>query len=130
MTTAGKYASGAALKATAMNCAVLPVERLQPEADFQRLVHTALYVGVCPALSRRRRLSNVRTCSSSTTLSRVRPPVPALMPMWVGRFVLSCLDVIAAAITVGLWRLPTSFCTISTGRTPPCSLPTTGLRSA
>ena len=38
--------------------------------------------------------------------------------------------VIAAAITVGLNRLPTSFCTISTGRTPPCSLPTTGLKSA
>ena len=75
-------------------------------------------------------LKHARTCSSSTTLSRVRPPVPALMPMWVGRFVLSCLDVIAAAITVGLWRLPTSFCTISTGRMPPCSDPTTGLRSA
>ena len=30
----------------------------------------------------------------------------------------------------GLCRLPVSFCTISTGRTPPCSLPTTGLRSA
>ena len=36
----------------------------------------------------------------------------------------------AAAMTVGLWRLPVSFCTISTGRMPPCSLPTTGLRSA
>ena len=39
-------------------------------------------------------------------------------------------EVIAAAITVGLYRLPVSFCTISTGRIPPCSLPTTGLRSA
>ena len=39
-------------------------------------------------------------------------------------------EVMAAAMTVGLWRLPVSFCTISTGRTPPCSLPTTGLRSA
>ena len=38
--------------------------------------------------------------------------------------------VIAAAITVGLYLLPTSFCTISTGRTPPCSEPTTGLKSA
>ena len=38
--------------------------------------------------------------------------------------------VIAAAITVGLCLLPTSFCTISTGRTPPCSDPTTGERSA
>ena len=26
--------------------------------------------------------------------------------------------------------LPVSFCTMSTGRHPPCSLPTTGLRSA
>ena len=38
--------------------------------------------------------------------------------------------VMAAAITVGLKRLPTSFWIISTGRTPPCSEPTTGLRSA
>ena len=38
--------------------------------------------------------------------------------------------VIAAAITVGECRLPMSFCTMSTGRHPPCSLPTTGLRSA
>ena len=38
--------------------------------------------------------------------------------------------VMAAAITVGEWRLPVSFWTISTGRVPPCSLPTTGLRSA
>ena len=29
-----------------------------------------------------------------------------------------------------LCLFPTSFCTISTGRSPPCSLPTTGLRSA
>ena len=33
-------------------------------------------------------------------------------------------------ITVGLNRLPTSFCMMSTGLTPPCSEPTTGLRSA
>ena len=38
--------------------------------------------------------------------------------------------VIAAAITVGECRLPVSFCTIRTGRMPPCSLPTTGLKSA
>ena len=38
--------------------------------------------------------------------------------------------VIAAAITVGLNLFPTSFCTISTGRIPPCSEPITGLRSA
>ena len=38
--------------------------------------------------------------------------------------------VIAAAITVGLNLLPTSFWTISTGLVPPCSEPITGLRSA
>ena len=38
--------------------------------------------------------------------------------------------VIAAAITVGEWRLPMSFCTITTGLVPPCSLPITGLKSA
>ena len=41
-----------------------------------------------------------------------------------------CWLVIAAAMTVGLNRLPTLFCTISTGLKPPCSEPTTGLRSA
>ena len=50
--------------------------------------------------------------------------------MWVGSLALPIWEVMAAAMTVGLWRLPVSFCTISTGRTPPCSLPTTGLRSA
>ena len=50
--------------------------------------------------------------------------------IWVGNRPFSILLVIAAAITVGLYRLPTSFCTIKTGRKPPCSLPTTGLRSA
>ena len=38
--------------------------------------------------------------------------------------------VIAAAITVGECRFPVSFCTIRIGRIPPCSLPTTGLKSA
>ncbi len=50
--------------------------------------------------------------------------------MWVGRRALPVWEVIAAAITVGLCLLPVSFWTMSTGRTPPCSLPTTGLRSA
>ena len=50
--------------------------------------------------------------------------------IWVGSLALSCRLVMAAAMTVGLYRLPMSFCTISTGRTPPCSEPTTGLRSA
>ena len=38
--------------------------------------------------------------------------------------------VIAAAITVGLYRFPISFWIIRTGLSPPCSEPTTGLRSA
>ena len=50
------------------------------------------------------------------------------MELYMGA--LSFWLVIAAAITVGLKRLPTSFCTISTGRMPPCSEPTTGLKSA
>ena len=45
-------------------------------------------------------------------------------------FALFICDVIAAAITVGLNLFPTLFCTIRTGLTPPCSEPTTGLRSA
>jgi len=38
--------------------------------------------------------------------------------------------VIAAAITVGLYLFPVSFWIIKTGLTPPCSEPTTGLKSA
>ena len=63
-------------------------------------------------------------------LSRLRPALPSTSAMCVGSFALSRRLVMAAAMTVGLWRLPVSFCTISTGRMPPCSLPTTGLRSA
>lgn len=36
----------------------------------------------------------------------------------------------AAQITVGLCLFPTSFCIIRTGLIPPCSEPTTGLKSA
>ena len=50
--------------------------------------------------------------------------------MWVGSRAFPVWDVMAAAITVGLYRLPVSFWMMSTGRTPPCSLPTTGDRSA
>ena len=83
-----------------------------------------------PIFSFKRCLSMVRTCSKSTMESFCRPVRSAWSAMCVGRFVLSRWLVMAAAITVGLNRLPTSFCTISTGRTPPCSLPTTGLKSA
>lgn len=48
----------------------------------------------------------------------------------VGSFALFILEVIAAQITVGLCRFPTSFWMTRTGRTPPCSEPTTGLKSA
>jgi len=40
------------------------------------------------------------------------------------------IGVIAAIITVGLYLFPTSFWTTRTGLTPPCSEPTTGLKSA
>ena len=40
------------------------------------------------------------------------------------------LAVIAATIIVGLYLLPISFCTMSTGRSPPCSEPITGLKLA
>ena len=48
----------------------------------------------------------------------------------VGSFVLFVCDVMAAAITVGLYLFPISFCIIRTGLIPPCSEPTTGLKSA
>ena len=59
-----------------------------------------------------------------------KPNCRAANSMCVGSFAFPVWEVMAAAMTVGLWRLPVSFCTMSTGRTPPCSLPTTGLRSA
>ena len=50
--------------------------------------------------------------------------------MCVGNLFLLTCEVIAAAMTVGLYLFPISFCIISTGRIPPCSEPTTGLKSA
>ena len=47
-----------------------------------------------------------------------------------GSFVFDIWLVMAAAMTVGENLFPTSFCTIRTGRSPPCSDPTTGERSA
>ena len=92
------------------------------------MVFTAL--STRPIRSRRRRLSSVRICSSRITESLGRPLPCAASAIWVGSLALPSWEVMAAAMTVGLWRLPVSFCTMSTGRTPPCSLPTTGLRSA
>ena len=84
----------------------------------------------CPIFSFNRFLSIVLICSSSMMLSFASPALVPGISMCVGNFALPILDVIAAAITVGLYLFPTSFCTIRTGRRPPCSLPTTGLRSA
>lgn len=75
-------------------------------------------------------LSMVRICSSNTTEFLERPLRIASISIWVGSLALSFWLVIAAAITVGLYRFPISFCTIRTGRIPPCSEPTTGLKSA
>ena len=73
-------------------------------------------------------LKNITTVFKEVELIGVCDLIPERAEK--GRFVLSRWLVMAAAITVGLNRLPKSFCTISTGRTPPCSLPTTGLKSA
>ena len=96
----------------------------KPHGNAEGFVHALHILGRdAPARSRRRRLSSVRICSVSTMLSLARPQRSARTPMWVGRRFLSCREVMAAAMTVGLWRLPISFWMISTGRTPPCSLP-------
>ena len=83
-----------------------------------------------PIFSRRRRLSRVRTCSSRITDSLGRPQLSGATEIWVGSRAFPVWEVMAAAMTVGLCRFPVSFCTMRTGRTPPCSLPTTGLKSA
>ncbi|GEM_PF-6161396 len=75
-------------------------------------------------------LSMVRICSNKMTESLGKSYSAADRGMCVGSFALFICDVMAAQMTVGLYLLPTSFCMISTGRIPPCSLPTTGLRSA
>ena len=59
--------------------------------------------------SRSRDLSSVRICSSSTTLSRLSPKPPAPSSICVGSRALPVYEVIAAAMTVGLCRLPVSF---------------------
>ena len=68
--------------------------------------------------------------NSPGKLSFASPDAVALSGMCVGRFAFDCWLVIAAAITVGLNRFPTLFWTIKTALTPPCSEPTTGLKSA
>ena len=75
-------------------------------------------------------LSRVRICSKSTTESFESPLSSAYSLICVGRFAFEFWLVIAAAITVGLNLFPTLFWIIRTGRTPPCSEPTTGLHIA
>lgn len=100
------------------------------DIDIASLILFIELSSIVPIFSLSRFLSIVLTCSRSTTLSFASPDASALSGMCVGRFAFDCWLVIAAAITVGLKRLPTLFCTIKTGLTPPCSEPTTGLRSA
>ena len=73
---------------------------VQPKADIQCLIH--------PALILRRDL-----------------PGPLAQAVLIQRE-----DLFQQHHTVGLCRLPISFWTMSTGRMPPCSEPTTGERSA
>ena len=58
--------------------------------------------GSAPMRSRRRRLSSVRICSASTTLSFCSPVLPAGTGTWVGRRALFTCPVMASTITVGL----------------------------
>ena len=85
---------------------------------------------MCPIFSFSLLLSIVLICSAKTTESFFNPQFSELISICVGSFVLFICDVIAAAITVGLYLFPKSFCIINTGRIPPCSEPTTGLKSA
>ena len=59
----------------------------------------------------------VRSCSNRITESFTMAYLPAFSSMCVGSFALFIFDVIAAQITVGLCRFPTSFCMMSAGLT-------------
>ena len=107
------------------HCAGMPVTTCLDESIWMQSKASTR-----PMCSRRRFLSRVRICSNRITESFGKPNCRAANSMCVGSFAFPVWEVMAAAMTVGLWRLPVSFCTMSTGRTPPCSLPTTGLRSA
>ena len=91
---------------------------------------TALYIIMVPILSFNLLLSIVLSCSINMIEFFDRPFPSASMATCVGRSALFFFDVIAATMMVGLYLFPTSFCTTRTGRTPPCSEPVTGLRSA
>ena len=83
-----------------------------------------------PIFSLIRLLSMVRICSKSTTESLGKGECSFESSMCVGSLAFVSFDVVAAAIIVGLYLFPTSFCNTTIGRIPPCSLPTTGFKSA
>ena len=69
------------------------------EVDSQYLVYLALLVRLNLSARRADGAYPARTCSIRTTLLRDRPPVPALNPIYVGRFVLSYLKMMTAMLT-------------------------------
>ena len=73
-------------------------------------------------------LSIVLICSTKTTDSYFNPFV-YFNNIWVGKYDFF-LEVIGITIVVGLYLFPTLFWIINTGLIPPCSDPTTGLKSA
>ena len=104
---------------------------VQPKADIQCLIHPALILrrdlpgplAQAVLIQRADLFQQHHTVLGKAGICR--PDVDM-----GGQAALSSRDVMAAAITVGLCRLPISFWTMSTGRIPPCSEPTTGERSA
>ena len=85
---------------------------------------------ICPIFSFNLLLSKVLICSNKTTESLLSPYSSDDISTCVGSFALFIWEVIAEIITVGLYLFPILFCMIITGLIPPCSDPTTGLRSA
>lgn len=85
---------------------------------------------ICPIFSFNLLLSKVLTCSNKTTESLFSPYSSDEISTCVGNLALFICEVIAATITVGLYLFPISFCITITGLIPPCSEPTTGLKSA
>lgn len=98
-----------------------------------RLISRALFTsfitssGNSPIFSLSLVLSMVRICSSSTTLSLGRQYFSLGSSMCVGSFAFVSREVVAAAITVGLYLLPISFCKTKTGEYRPVRCPQRGL---
>lgn len=102
--------------------------KLTPRALFILFI-TVLSL-MCPIFSFSLLLSIVLICSVSTTESAFKPLSPVAISIWVGNLFFPVCEVMAAAMTVGLCLFPMSFCMMMTGLIPPCSEPTTGLKSA